>query len=116
DRGVAAFDATLVGLQSLAEQQLVIARANEDALLQTEIDEIAASMRLAGGVDGVGDPAAYLAVLKSKLDAAKAAVKLTTAARNVVKRYSEDLQSQADDFSSRVLDPLNTVIDGFNEA
>lgn len=116
DRGVAAFDATLVGLRSLAEQQLVIARANEDALLQTEIDEIAASMRFAGGHDGVGDPAAYLAVLKSKLDAAKAAVKLTTAARNAVKRYSEDLQSQADDFSSRVLDPLNTVIDGFNEA
>jgi DNA repair exonuclease SbcCD ATPase subunit len=116
DRGVAALDATIVGLRSLAERQLAIARDNEDALLQTEIDEITASMRLAGGDDGVGDPTAYLAVLKAKLDAAKATVKLTTAARNAVKRYSEDLQSQANNFSSRVLDPLNTVIDDFNEA
>ena len=101
---------------SLAEQQLVLARDNEDTLLQTEIDEILSSMRLSGGDDGVGDPAAYLATLKTKLDAARAAAKLTTAARSAVKRYSEDLQKQADDFSARVLDPLNTVIDDFNEA
>ena len=116
DRGIAALDATLAALRSLAERQLSLARDNEDVLLQTEMDEITASMHLAGGEEGVGDPAAYLTTLKSKLDAAKAAVKLTTAARNAVKRYSEDLQTQADDFSSRVLDPLNTVIDDFNEA
>jgi DNA repair exonuclease SbcCD ATPase subunit len=116
DRGIATLDATLVGLRSLAERQLVLARSNEDALLQTEMDEITASMRLAGGDDGVGDPAAYLTIIKAKHDAAKASVKLTTAARNAVKRYSEDLQAQANDFSSRVLDPLNTVIDDFNEA
>ncbi|MBZ9859078.1 AAA family ATPase [Mesorhizobium sp. CA12] len=116
DRGVAVLDATLAGLRSLAERQLALAHDNEDALLQTEIDEITASMRLGGGDDGVGDPAAYLAALKATLDAAKATVKLTTSTRNAVKRYSEDLQSQAEDFSSRVLDPLNTVIDDFNEA
>ena len=116
DRGIAAVDTTLTALRSLAEQQLVLARDNEDTLLQTEIDEILSSMRLSGGDDGVGDPAAYLATLKTKLDAARAAAKLTTAARSAVKRYSEDLQKQADDFSARVLDPLNTVIDDFNEA
>lgn len=116
DQGVAAVDATLVGLRSLAERQMILARDNEDALLQTEIDEITAALRLAGGEQGAGDPAAHLVDLKSKLDAAKATVKLTTAARNAVKRYSEDLQAQADDFSARVLDPLNTVIDDFNEA
>lgn len=116
DQGMAAVDATLVSLRSLAEQQLILARDNEDALLQTEIDEITAALRLAGGDQGAGDPAAHLVYLKSKLDAAKATVKLTTAARNAVKRYSEDLQAQADDFSARVLDPLNTVIDDFNEA
>lgn len=116
DQGMAAVDATLVSLRSLAEQQLILARDNENALLQTEIDEITAALRLAGGDQGAGDPAAHLAYLKSKLDAANATVKLTTAARSAVRRYSEDLQAQADDFSARVLDPLNTVIDDFNEA
>ena len=116
DRGLSAIDAVLAGLRSLAERQLVLARDNEDTLLQSEIDEIVASMQAAGGSDGVRDPTAYLAALKVKLEAARAAVKLTTTARNAVKRYSEDLQKQADDFSARVLDPLNTVIDDFNEA
>lgn len=116
DRGLSAIDAVLTGLRSLAERQLVLARDNEDALLQGEIDEILASMRATGGDDGVKDPTAYLAALKTKVEAAWAAVKLTTATRNAVKRYSEDLQKQADDFSARVLDPLNTVIDDFNEA
>lgn len=116
DRGLSGIDAVLTGLRSLAERQLVLARDNEDALLQGEIDEILASMRATGGDDGVKDPTAYLATLKTKVEAARAAVKLTTAARNAVKRYSEDLQKQADDFSARVLDPLNTVIDDFNEA
>lgn len=116
DRGLSAIDAVLTELRSLAERQLVLARDNEDALLQGEIDEILASMRATGNDDGVNDPKAYLAALKTKVEAARAAVKLTTAARNAVKRYSEDLQKQADDFSVRVLDPLNTVIDDFNEA
>lgn len=116
ERGLAAIDATLAGLRSLAERQLVLARQNEDALLQGEIDEIIASMRVAGGEQGAGDPVAYLVTLEAAHAAARATVKLTTAARNAVKRFSEDLQAQADDFSNRVLDPLNTVIDDFNEA
>lgn len=115
-RGLAAVDAALAELRSLAERQAALARDNEDALLQGEIDEIMASMRAAGGDNGVGDPAAHLATLEASLVAARAAVKLTTAALNAVKRYSEDLQAQANDFSIRVLDPLNTVIDDFNEA
>ncbi|MET4665957.1 AAA family ATPase [Sphingomonas sp. PvP056] len=116
DRGLSAIDAGLTGLRSLAERQLVLARDNEDALLQGEVDEILASMRATGGDEGVKNPTAYLSALKTTVEAARAAVKLTTAARNAVKRYSEDLQKQADDFSARVLDPLNTVIDDFNEA
>jgi len=115
DRGLFAIDEVLARLRSLAERQLGLARDNEAALLQSEIDEIVASMRAAGGDHGQ-DPAPYLAALKVQLEAARAAVKLTTTTRNAVKRYSEDLQKQADDFSARVLDPLNTVIDDFNEA
>ena len=116
DRGLSAIDAVLTGLRSLADRQLVLAHDNENALLQSEIDEILTSMRATGGDEGVKDPTSYLAALNTKVEAARAEVKLTTAARNAVKRYSEDLQKQADDFSARVLDPLNTVIDDFNEA
>ena len=116
ERGLALVDAMLVGLRSLAERQLVLARDNEDALLQGEIDEIMSSMRAAAGDDAASEPTAYLATLEASLAAARATVRLTTAARNAVKRYSEDLQAKADDFSNRVLDPLNKVIDDFNEA
>jgi DNA repair exonuclease SbcCD ATPase subunit len=116
DRGLSAIEEVLGGLRSLTERQLALARANEDALLQSEIDEIVASMRAASNDDGVKNPSAHLGALKAKLEAARAAVKLTTAARNAVKRYSEDLQTRANDFSTHVLDPLNTVIDDFNEA
>ncbi|WP_137153714.1 AAA family ATPase [Rhizobium sp. FKL33] len=116
ERGRAVIDAALGELHSLAERQLVLARENEDTLLQGEIDEIMASMRAAGGDQGARDPAAYLATLESALATARVTLKVTTTALDAVKLYSEDLQSQADDFSSRVLDPLNTVIDDFNEA
>jgi DNA repair exonuclease SbcCD ATPase subunit len=116
DSGLSAIEALLASLRSLAERQIVLGRENEDALLQSETDEIIASMRATGGEDGVRDPAGYLAALKAKLEAARAAAKLTTSTRSAVNRYSEDLQKQAEDFSARVLDPLNTVIDDFNEA
>lgn len=116
DRGLDGIEAVLTGLRLLAERQLVLARDNENTLLQSEIDEINASMLTTGGSDGVRDPAAHLTGLKAKLVAARAAVKLTTATCSAVKRYSKDLQTQADDFSARVLDPLNSVIDDFNEA
>jgi hypothetical protein len=116
DHGLGAIEEMLGGLRLLTERQLTLARANEDALLQSEIDEIVASMRTAANDDGVKNPTAHLGELKAKLEAARAAVKLTTAARSAVKRYSEDLQTRANDFSTQVLDPLNTVIDDFNEA
>jgi DNA repair exonuclease SbcCD ATPase subunit len=116
ERGLAVVDAALTELRSLAERQSVLARDNENSLLQVEIDEIVSSMRGVGGDGGAVDPTAYLAKVGASLATASAMVKLTNAALVAVKRYSEDLQAQADDFSNRVLDPLNTVIDDFNEA
>lgn len=116
ERGLTAIEAVLLGLRLLKERQLLLAHQNEDALLQSEADEIAASMHATGGEDGGRDPAAYLANLKAKFEEARAAVKITITTRNAVKRYSEELQAQADNFSTQVLDPLNTVIDNFNEA
>jgi hypothetical protein len=116
ERGLAAIDATIGTLTSISERQMALARENEDTLLQREINEIVASMHVAGGSEGAGDPPKHLGELNAMLTDARAAVRLTRGARAAVNRYSEELQAQADDFSSRVLDPLNIVIDDFNEA
>lgn len=116
EQGISEIDEVLTKLQSLAERQLILAQDNEDARLQSEIVEVLASMRSAGGDDGVGDPTAHLKTLQSSLASALDALKVTNTALDAVKRYSKDLRDQADDFSNRVLDPLNTVIDDFNEA
>jgi hypothetical protein len=115
-RSLAAINATLAALRSLTLRQAVLARDNENALLQDEVDEVVASMRKTGGEAGATNPAQHLADLQAKLVTASGAVRLTQEARSVVNSYSEGLQTQANDFSSHVLDPLNVVIDDFNEA
>lgn len=116
DRTKAVVADALNALRSLAEQQQALAKDNEDALLQGEVNQVLAAMRQAGGDAGIADPTAYLAGLEAKAKAARAAVKLTTAARTAVRHYTEELKIRSDDFSNRVLDPLNVVIDDFNEA
>lgn len=107
---------TLNALRALGERQRALARDNEDALLQDEVNQVLANMRHAGGESALADPGAYLAGLETKATSARAAVKLTIAARNAVRLYTEELKTRSDDFSNRVLDPLNVVIDDFNEA
>lgn len=106
----------LNAFRTLTERQLVLARDNEDTLLQAEVVQVLKTMRQAGGEGGVADPAAFLAGLQAKATAARDAIKLTNATRLAVGRYSQELKTEADDFASRVLDPLNVVIDDFNEA
>jgi hypothetical protein len=103
-------------LQALGERQRVLAKDNEDALLQSEVTQVLAAMRQAASERGTADPSAYLAGLEVKAAAARADAKLTIATRNAVQRYTEQLKTRADDFSNRVLNPLNLVIDDFNEA
>jgi DNA repair exonuclease SbcCD ATPase subunit len=112
----AGIESAISTLRSLADRRQVLAQQNENALIQGEVDEVLAAMRTVGGDAGVEDAQTYLVDLQAKLEAARAAVKLTTGARTAVRRYSEGLQTQADDFARRVLNPLNDVIGDFNEA
>lgn len=116
EQSIAAIDRVLTKLQSFSERQLALAKDNEDVLLQGEIVEISEAMRLAGGDDSVSDPAAHLTSLQTSMASAVDALRVTKTTFDAVKSYSKDLQDHAEDFSSRVLDPLNTVIDDFNEA
>lgn len=116
ERNLRIIDEEIASLEVLAEKQGRLARKNEDTLLQSEIAEVVAAMIEAGGDLGFNDPDKYLRSLEQKLELAGASAKLTTTVRDAVKSYTEDLKTQADDFSNRVLDPLNVVIDDFNEA
>jgi hypothetical protein len=73
-------------------------------------------MRSAGGEVGAADPAAHEQALEKSLADARAALKLSTGAKTALTRFTKQLQSDAEDFSARVLDPLNGVIDAFNQA
>ena len=73
-------------------------------------------MKAAGGDMAVEDPAGYANQLGDELKAAKAAHKLSTAAKIAVNKFTEGLKKEAVDFSAQFLAPLNDVIDDFNEA
>ncbi|OOG70025.1 hypothetical protein B0E45_14585 [Sinorhizobium sp. A49] len=103
-------------VRKLSDRLQVLARDNQDALLQEEIDEVVEAMRAAGGEAGLTDPAARLAELRRKDAAARAALKLTKNARSAVASFTELLKERAEDYSTQVLAPLNGVINDFNNA
>ena len=103
-------------VDDLSQQQLALAKENEESLVLTEIEQVTQQMKSLAGEESALDPAAHLASLQARVAAARATLKTTTAARTAVNRYTETLKRRAEDFSDRVLDPLNVVINDFNEA
>lgn len=106
--------ATAVRLFS--DRQHELARENQDLLRQQEIDEVIEAMRAAGGDEALSDPLAYLSGLRAKESAARVSLKLTKEARKAVSGFTELLKERAEGFSTRVLAPLNNVINDFNDA
>lgn len=103
-------------VEDLSQQQLALAKENEEGLVLTEIEQVTQQMQSLAGEESASDPAAHLASLQERVAAARATLKTTTTARTAVNRYTETLKRRAEDFSDRVLDPLNVVINDFNEA
>ena len=103
-------------LDELASRQTELGRDNEASLLQQEIDEIRAAMIDAGGAAGSVDSAIFEETLAERLKTARAAHKLSTNAKTAVNKFTDSLKQEAIDFSAQFLEPLNHVIDAFNEA
>jgi chromosome segregation ATPase len=100
----------------LSDRLQALTHANQDVLLQEEISQVIEAMRVVGGEAGLADPESYLAKLRAEEAVARTAVNLTIDARKAVMRFTEQLKKRAEDYSTQVLAPLNSVIDDFNDA
>jgi hypothetical protein len=93
-----------------------LSRSHEAFLSQSELRTLRALMDKQGGEGAADNPAVYAQQLQEELRAKRAALQLTTATRDAVVAYGEQLKTEAESFSTQFLLPLNDLIDGFNRA
>jgi hypothetical protein len=75
-----------------------------------------AAMEKQGGDGAAANPVPYAQQLQNQLLAAREALRLTTATRDAVAAYGDQLKADAESFSTQFLLPLNDLIDAFNRA
>lgn len=93
-----------------------LTRSYEAYLAQDEFRALRISMEKQGGSGASDNPHPFTEQLRNQLEAARAALQLTTATRDAVHAYSDQLKAEAESFSTQFLFPLNDLIDGFNRA
>ncbi|MBB2932059.1 AAA family ATPase [Paraburkholderia silvatlantica] len=98
------------------EDTNALSRSYESFLAQDELRALLAKMDQHGGEGAAENPALYAQQLQGQLEAARAALRLTTATREAVVAYGDQLKAEAESFSTQFLLPLNDLIDGFNRA
>jgi len=103
-------------LEEFTARQRILAHDNEATLLQKEIDEIKSAMISAASEAALEAPEIHEADLNEKLKLARAARELSSDAHVAVNRFTDGLKSEASEFSAQFLDPLNHLIDEFNQA
>ncbi|PUB30414.1 DNA repair exonuclease SbcCD ATPase subunit [Pseudomonas sp. GV105] len=116
DKNLGVARAGTATVRVLSDRLQALTHANQDVLLQEEISQVIEAMRVVGGEAGLADPESYLAKLRAEEAVARTAVNLTIDARKAVMRFTEQLKKRAEDYSTQVLAPLNSVIDDFNDA
>jgi hypothetical protein len=93
-----------------------LSRAYVAWLEQREWRELVVAMEGRAGQGAAANPVWYEQQLQEDLDKARSAVQLTSDARAAVVAYADQLKSEAEDFSTKFLLPLNDLIDAFNRA
>jgi hypothetical protein len=98
------------------EETNALSRSYEAFLAQNELRALRALMDKQGGEGAADNPVPRAQQLQQQLQAARAALQLTTATRDAVVAYGDQLKAEAESFSTQFLLPLNDLIDGFNRA
>lgn len=98
------------------EETNALSRSYEAWLAQDELRALRALMDEQGGEGAADNPVIREQGLQGQLQAARSALQLTSATRDAVIAYGDQLKSQAESFSTRFLLPLNNLIDAFNRA
>lgn len=98
------------------EEANTLSRRFEAFLAQKELHVLRAMLDKQGGEGAADNPVLRAQQLQEQLQAARAALQLTAATRDAVVAYGNQLQAEAESFSTQFLLPLNDLIDGFNRA
>ncbi|MEJ1962221.1 MAG: AAA family ATPase [Gammaproteobacteria bacterium] len=96
------------------EEAIALSRRFEAFLAQGELRALRALMEKQGGEKAADNPVPRAQQLQQELQAARTALQLTTATRDAVVAYGDQLKAEAESFSTQFLLPLNDLIDGFN--
>ncbi|MER9554394.1 AAA family ATPase [Mesorhizobium sp. M0323] len=103
-------------LRFLGDRLKELADVNQNVLLEEELAVVTGQMRATGGASAVEDPPAYLKTLQARLAPARAALKLSQDAEEVIDKYTVGLGQRAEAYNREVLRPLNDRILEFNSA
>ncbi|WP_395713759.1 AAA family ATPase [Reyranella sp.] len=98
------------------EETNALSRSYEAWLAQDELRALRVLMNEQGGEGAAENPVIREQELQGQLQAARTALQLTSATRDAVIAYGEQLKSEAESFSTQFLLPLNDLIDAFNRA
>jgi len=98
------------------DEEQALARAYEVLLAQEQLGTLTAAMEAEGGAGAADDPTVHEQRLQARLNSSRAALRLIEDTRKAVVAYTAQLKTQAEDFSSKFLLPLNDLIDAFNRA
>ncbi|MDM0037043.1 AAA family ATPase [Variovorax sp. J22P271] len=103
-------------LAGLFEEANALSRSYEAFLAQNELRSLRKVMIEKGGQGAADNPVPRAQELQKQLKEARLALQLTTATRDAVLAYGDQLKAEAESFSNQFLLPLNNLIDGFNQA
>ncbi|MYM83356.1 AAA family ATPase [Duganella sp. FT50W] len=116
DGALSATQSETADLRNKQEGLDVLTTSNQLHLMQTELEEVIASMKAEGGEDAIINSELHKVKLESQLKAATEAAEATIEAQRAVNGYARTLKSNVEEYSAQVLAPLNGVISEFNEA
>lgn len=98
------------------EEINALSRSYQAFLAQHELRALRKTMDSQGGEGAATNPVLRAQQLQAELAAARVALRLTTATRDAVTAYGDQLKAEAESFSTQFLLPLNDLIDAFNRA
>lgn len=103
-------------ITTMLDRHSQIALGLEGLQKQEELQALMTAMEIDAGADADADPTVHERKLHDQVAAARKALQLTQATQEAVKAYSEKLKGEADQFSSKFLEPLNDMVENFNRA
>ncbi|HXQ47729.1 MAG TPA: ABC transporter ATP-binding protein [Caulobacteraceae bacterium] len=116
ETALAAVSQRAADVERLEDERAELVSASSLADRDEELKILVSEMEAVGGKGAADDPEPRDAALATALAAAEDVHRQSRDAQTAVRALSEKLRDEAESFSTRFLEPLNHLIEGFNEA